>query len=213
MMKKHLARAATVGLTLGVLLAGAAACGNSPTTSAKPTTSNTATQTTTTVSPHQGKTIDVTMKIVSGPGKLNGQEQPYFTNTSWKVTSGGTISAGDTVNLTIISNDDGPAAPPPGFNTVKGTVGGTETVNGKSVASVATKDISHTFSIPALGINLPIPVAPTGGTVTVSATIKMAKTGTFDWQCFAPCGSGASGWGGAMATADWMKGTVTISQG
>lgn len=165
-------------------------------------------QTSTPASAPQVQTVQVKMSILTD-GKLNGNEQPKFTNPDWSQATGA-IKVGNTVKLTIVSYDDGAAPPPQGFDTVKGTVGGVEQVDGKTVSSVNLKDISHTFSIPDLNINIPIPVAPTGGSVTVVASIPLTKAGTFTWQCFAPCGSGSSGWAGAMATSGWMRGNIKI---
>ena len=211
MTEKHLTKVATVGLTVGFLLAGAGLWTGSAATAGNPPTPVTSTQAATTQASHKAKIVKVTMHIVSGEKKLEGQEQPYFTNPAWQKTSGGPVAAGDIVKLTIVSNDDGPA-PAPAYTKVKGTVRGTETINGKTVSEVAAKRISHTFTVPALGLNLPIPAAPEGRTVTVSATIKVTKAGAFNWQCFAPCGSGSSGWGGAMVTNGWMKGTISIKK-
>jgi hypothetical protein len=129
---------------------------------------------------------------------------PAFTNPFW------TAKVGDTVILTIRSFDDGTAPVPAEFAKVTGTVGGVEQVDGKTVAGVPAQQVAHTFTVPALGLNIPIPVAPKGGSVTVVAVIHLTKAGTFDWQCMAPCGSGANGWGGAMAANGYMRGAITI---
>ena len=89
--------------------------------------------------------------------------------------------------------------------------GGTETVDGSAVTSVPNAKISHTITIPALGINIPLPMAPHGGYTTVAFTFTPTKTGTFTWQCFTPCGDGPNGMGGAMATMGWMQGNITVS--
>lgn len=132
---------------------------------------------------------------------------PMYTNTSWAV------HAGDTVVIRITSYDDGPA-PLTGSQTmlaqVHGTVGGIETVDGKPVSSVANDDITHTFTVPALGLNMPIPAAPTGGSVTVVARYIATRAGTFTWQCYAPCGSGPNSMGGPMSVKGWMEGTVRV---
>lgn len=65
--------------------------------------------------------------------------------------------------------------------------------------------VSHTFTIAKLGIN--VPIAPMSKT---TFTIHTGKAGTYEWQCMDPCGSGDSGWGGAMSTTGFMRGTLTI---
>ncbi|MHB1509430.1 MAG: cupredoxin domain-containing protein [Acidimicrobiales bacterium] len=133
---------------------------------------------------------------------------PRYTHSSW------TVRAGDTVIVRIKSYDDG-TAPLTGmqammFATVHGTLGGSESVAGKPVSYVANGDIAHTFTVVGLGLNLPIPAAPTGRSVTVVARFVARRTGTFVWQCYAPCGSGPNLMGGPMSTNGWMEGTVRV---
>ncbi len=132
---------------------------------------------------------------------------PMYTNADWSVR------AGDTVVVRITSYDDG-AAPLTGaqmmFDRVAGTIGGTETVDGTAVRSVANDEVAHTFTVVGLRLNLPIPAAPTGGSVTVVARFVARRAGTFVWQCYAPCGSGPNLMGGPMATMEWMEGKVQV---
>ncbi|MHB1577056.1 MAG: hypothetical protein ACYCX9_11195 [Candidatus Dormibacteria bacterium] len=132
---------------------------------------------------------------------------PRYTNPTW------TVHTGQTVVLTITSYDDG-AAPLTGAQTmfarVEGTLGGVEAVDGKLVHAVANQDVAHTFTVDGLGLNLPIPAAPTGGSVTVVARFVVTRAGSFVWQCYAPCGTGPNSMGGAMSTAAWMEGRVTV---
>ncbi len=132
---------------------------------------------------------------------------PMYTHAYWSVRRG------DTVVLRITSYDDGPA-PLTGaqmaYDTVRGTLGGVEEVDGKAVTHMANTDVAHTFTVPALRLNLPIPAAPTGGTVTVVARFVASRAGSFLWQCYAPCGSGTGSMGGPMATTGWMEGRVQV---
>jgi hypothetical protein len=151
--------------------------------------------------------VTETMRIVSG--SLTGVgDQPQYTNSSW------TVRAGERVTVRIISDDDG-TAPLMGaqmmYDQVRGATTATEQVAGHGVATVADTDISHTFTVVGLGFNMPIPAAPTGKTVTVVATFVPTRTGTFTWQCYAPCGAGSNGMGGAMSTMKWMEGTITVT--
>ncbi len=149
-----------------------------------------------------------TESMVIQTGKMDGRPGwPRYTNASW------TVHAGQTVIVRITSYDDG-AAPLMGtqtmFDTVHGTLDASETVDGKPVSSIPNEDVSHTFTVVGLGLNLPVPVAPTGGSVTIVARFVATRTGTFVWQCYAPCGSGSNSMGGAMSTKDWMEGTVRV---
>ena len=128
------------------------------------------------------------------------------------------LPANATVVLTIYSFDTGSAPLAKGlpYDKVSGTVGGTETVDGKTVTSVANADLAHTFTVPGLDLNLAIPVATSskGGEITpavVTASFHLAKKGSFTWQCYAPCGSGKGGMGGPMATPGYMTGKVNVA--
>ena len=141
-------------------------------------------------------------------GKLAGSgEQPRITNSSW------TVHKGETVTIKIVSFDDG-SAPLMGqymkYTKVMGTVNGTEVAGGKTVNNVSDINVSHTFTIASLGFNMPVPVAPTGKSIVVTATFKPTKTGTFTWNCYAPCGTGSVGMNGAMKTSGWMTGKIKV---
>ena len=153
------------------------------------------------------KIVTESMEIQTG--KMDGHPGwPRYTNAFWSV------ERGTTVVLTITSYDDG-TAPLEGsqaslFDRVQGTIGDSETLDGHSVTSVPNTDVAHTFTIPALGVNLPIPAAPAGGKVTVVAHFVPTRAGVFVWQCYAPCGMGTNSMGGAMSTMGWMEGKVTV---
>ncbi len=146
------------------------------------------------------------MRLITG--KMDGRPGwPKITNASW------TVHKGQTVTVQIVSFDDGTAPLMGQYMSdadVKGTLNGKELVNGKPVAKVSDINIAHTFTVPGLGFNMPIPVAPTGGHIVVTASFVAKKTGTFVWHCYAPCGSGTNGMGGAMSTMSWMTGKVSV---
>lgn len=66
--------------------------------------------------------------------------------------------------------------------------------------------VAHTFTITSLGLN--VPIAPQS---KVTFTFHTPAAGTYTYRCMDPCGSGAAGWGGAMATNGYMQGTVTFA--
>jgi plastocyanin len=122
-----------------------------------------------------------------------------------------TVPAGKKVTL-VISNFDDVATPlNPGvpYNHVQG---GQETVNGKPVTFVSNKIISHTFTITGLGLNAAIPMAPHGGSTTVTFTFTAPKkAGTYTWQCYTPCGLGKNGTGGPMMKNGYMQGVLNVA--
>ena len=157
------------------------------------------------VTPH-GQVTE-TMKIVTG--SLSGfGDQPQYTNPNWNV------HVGERITVKIVSFDDG-TAPLMGsqmlYDKVDGSTTGQETVAGHAISSVSDTNVAHTFTVVGLSFNMPIPAAPTGKSVTVIATFVPTKTGTFTWQCYAPCGAGTNGMGGAMSTMKWMEGTIKVT--
>ena len=123
------------------------------------------------------------------------------------------------IQLTIISYDTPTAGSPDQEGKVTGTVGGTVyLINGttamgtdvserwgRNVTSVPGNMLAHTFTIPQLGINIPV----VGGD-TVIAYFYLDQAGTFQWVCLTPCGFGPSGMQGAMSASGWMEGQVTV---
>ncbi|HEV2137723.1 MAG TPA: hypothetical protein VGR53_02675 [Nitrososphaerales archaeon] len=124
------------------------------------------------------------------------------------------------IQLTIVSYD----TPTGGSTDQQGKVNGTQGENvylingttasmssmpeqwGKNVTSVPGASLAHTFSIPQIGVNIPV----VGGDTEI-AYLYFTKTGTFTWFCLTPCGFGPDGSGGAMSAPGWMTGVVTVS--
>ena len=70
---------------------------------------------------------------------------------------------------------------------------------------------AHSFTAPALGLNVVIPASARNGVPaikTFSFTVK--KAGSYQWLCALPCDSDAKGW--AMSHDHYMAGTVTIEK-
>jgi hypothetical protein len=166
-----------------------------------------------TASPVAANAAEVQMTIVTNGGPQH--DSPAFTPATFA------IPANQAVTISV-TNLDG-ATPLPSslqsYAKVKGVVGQSMAVtpiriSHPKVAKGQTRRldelnasvVSHTFSIPALGINVPI----TGASRT-TFTIQVAKPGTYSWECFDPCGSGPSGFGPPMGVVGYMAGTVTVT--
>jgi hypothetical protein len=193
-----------VGLIVATVAVSASACGGS-------SAGATAAPAATTAAP-VAKTVNIDMI-----GKIDADKGPTGTFTSkehWPAMapSDVTFAAGDTVVLTIKEYDDAPTALPAGspYNAV---AGGTMTLDGAATTTVSNENIAHTFSIPELGINVPLSKAPDGGfsTTVFTFTVAKDKAGSYTWRCFTPCGGDPKGMGGSMATKDWMQGNVVVS--
>ena len=154
-----------------------------------------------------------------------GTQPAYFVLQNGVPTSSANISipAYRLIKLTIINYDDGSAGVAPQYANVSGTVNNQVTVlndsmvnatqtsqiniNGSRTASaVPVNDIAHTFTISKLNFNIPVQVSS-----VTTAFVYFNTTGSYQWQCMAACGSGSTGWAGAMDTPGWMAGIVTIA--
>ena len=86
-------------------------------------------------------------------------------------------------------------------------------------------DASHTFTVPDLGISVPLPGVADDAKNQCSAapcTLDQAHTtitfsfmtpgkGTYRWQCFVPCALKTYfGNGGPMQTIGWMSGELVV---
>ncbi|MDG6902587.1 MAG: hypothetical protein JRM80_11610, partial [Nitrososphaerota archaeon] len=136
-----------------------------------------------------------------------------------------TLPANRLIKLVIVNYDDGNASlVVPNDNVVSGTTGGNILVasntninasqgsngvvlnGGQTVSSISPDSLSHTFTVPALNLNVPIPVSS-----TVVAYFTVTKAGTYIWFCETTCGFGSAGTAGAMSTPGWMTGNLVAS--
>ena len=124
------------------------------------------------------------------------------------------VPANSLVTVTIRNYDLGDTPPPKGFpfTTVQGIVGGVAYADGHAYTALAPEKVAHTFTVPQLHINVPVPGDTTTGKpyVEVSFSFRTGAAGSYYFQCFDPCGTGSSGWEGPMATKGYMRGTLTV---
>jgi heme/copper-type cytochrome/quinol oxidase subunit 2 len=156
-----------------------------------------------------------------------GTQPAYYVLTSEGLQSSANIAlpANTMIKLTIVCYDDGNASLTSNeYANVQGTVNGTITyanndnVNssqgpngialsgGETVTKVSPDLIAHTFTIPTINLNVPVPVNS-----TVVAYFKTGAAGTYAWYCETACGAGSSGILGAMDEPGWMTGKVKVS--
>ena len=136
------------------------------------------------------------------------------------------VPAHSLVRFTIYNYDGASGLRNPLWSQPRGTVGGTETIDGKPVVSINPDDTSHTFAIPDMGVSVAIPGvgddAPNQCSVTpcplsmahhtITFTIRTGKPGHYHWQCFVPCAAGfLNGFGGPMQTVGWMDGFLNVT--
>jgi hypothetical protein len=220
---------------LGVLFAGAVALiagwsfgflRTSP-----PTVSYTGTQTS------SGTQVNVVMQTV---GAIGTGPRPSWVSYliqrpdgKWVHTTLFSVPAHATVHVKLYEYDSTGILRNPLWATVTGTAGAKEyvtgTVDNKNVTNapytvLPADAAAHTFSIPALGVNVPLAgytgkrtlcgVAP----CTVASphdvdtfTLHTGPAGIFRWQCFMPCGlSFLDGNGGPMQSIGYMMGFMKV---
>ena len=145
-------------------------------------------------------------------------------NGKWIHSTVYTVPANSIVHVTLYQYDGDSGLRNPFLSQVQGTVGGTETIDGKVVNAINPEEASHTFVVPDLGVFVPLPgveeeaknqceFAPCEGTAhrTIEFSFKTGKKGRYRWQCFVPCAAGfLDGFGGPMQTLGYMDGFINV---
>jgi len=151
--------------------------------------------------------VQMNMKIVLNQPGMQKDWPAYAPNTL-------VVPAYSLVTVTIRNYDLGDTPLPKGspFSTVKGIVGGVAYADGHAYTALAPEKVAHTFTVPQLNINVPMPGDTTTGKpyAEVSFTFRTGASGTYYFRCFDPCGTGAIGWQGPMVTKGYMLGTLTV---
>jgi hypothetical protein len=144
----------------------------------------------------------------------------------WQHTTIYRVPARSLVKVTIYQFDTATGLRNPFFAQVRGTIGEVATFNGTSKSVVDPTSPGHTFSIPDVGVSVPLPgvadnapnqcsVAPcplSDAHVTITFSFRAPGPGTYRWQCFVPCGAGTLlGNGGPMQTIGYMDGLLEVT--
>lgn len=165
---------------------------------------------------------------------------PHPTWVTYCPTTTLRVPAHNTVTVTIDQYDTATTLHNSFFDQVRGTIGGTMTVNGKTMNRVSLDAAGHTFtiqtppnsnedqlfvSVPLLGVpdNAPNAVTVNGNRYPKPNVIvfqfRTGGPGTYVWHCYIPCGTGLAGegvggqnnFGGPMSTTGYMSGTLTVT--
>jgi hypothetical protein len=145
-------------------------------------------------------------------------------NNKWVHSTIYTVPANSVVHVTIYQYDGDSGLRNAFLSQVQGTVGSTETVDGKTIKAIDPEEASHTFVIPQMGVFVPLPgvpeeaknqceFAPCEGAAhrTISFSFRTGKKGHYRWQCFVPCAAGfIDGFGGPMQTLGYMDGFINV---
>jgi len=179
-----------------------------------------------------GQPVNVTMQTVGSYGHgIHATWVSYMTRSSagqWIHTTTWQVPAHTRVDVTIYQYDSGSPLRNQQLGMVQGTIGDVATLNGKAftvIDSNTGNGVGHTFSIPSLGINVPLygnnpnanlcsaaPCTTAWPHNVVKFSFMSPGPGDYPWQCFVPCGLGfLYGNGGPMQTVGWMDGFMKVA--
>jgi hypothetical protein len=160
------------------------------------------------------------------PGHPDWVSYLVLTKGHWERSTIFKVPAHSLVHITIYQFDGDSGLRNPFLSETEGTVGGTETIDGKVVNHINPEEASHTFVVPQMGVFVPLPGVPeeaknqceygpcnpaTMAHQTVEFTILTGKKGRYRWQCFVPCAAGTYlGFGGPMQTLGYMDGFLDV---
>ena len=179
-----------------------------------------------------GQPVNVTMQTVGSYG--SGTHPTWVSyliqspDGQWVHTTLFQVPEHVRINVTIYQYDSGSPLRNQQLGQVTGTYGNLALLNGKSfqvIDSNSGNGVAHTFSMPSLGINVPLygnsSTANLCGAApcTTSSPHKIVKfsftspgPGNYRWQCFVPCGLGyLYGNGGPMSTIGYMGGFMQVA--
>jgi hypothetical protein len=143
----------------------------------------------------------------------------------WRHDTTFVLPANKLIHVTIYNYDGASGLRNPFIAQPSGTVGGTMTLNGKPTRAIDPDDASHVFSIPQIGLSVPLlgvadnaknqcgnaPCSLSNGHTTTSFTFRTPAKGLYRWQCFVPCAAGyIDGFGGPMQTVGYMEGYMKV---
>jgi hypothetical protein len=147
----------------------------------------------------------------------------WIHSTVWK------LPAHTRINMTIDQYDSGSPLRNQQWGQVQGVTGGIETYNGKPISyydsNTGNNGVGHTFTVSALGVSVPLIGVDANATNTCGAAPCSTKydhnvmkfsfvtpgPGSYNWQCFVPCGGGyLFGNGGPMSTLGYMGGFLDV---
>lgn len=142
-------------------------------------------------------------------------DDKWVSSTVW------TVPAHSLIHVTIWEYDTQTGLRNPFLSMVRGTVGGVAYENGKAVRYMNPNFPAHTFSVPELGLNVPLEgitqsypgdlTNPHNTHVTINFSFKTGAPATLHWQCMVPCAAGyLFGWGGPMQTIGYMDGYLRV---
>jgi heme/copper-type cytochrome/quinol oxidase subunit 2 len=179
-----------------------------------------------------GGQVNVTLQTV---GSFGAGDHPTWVSYlvkspqgQWVHTTNFEVPAHVRINVTIVQYDSGSPLRNQQIGQVQGTSANAALLNGKPfrvIDSNSGNGVAHTFSMPSLGINVPLYANSSNANLCGAApcttssphnVIRFSFTspgpGSYRWQCFVPCGPGfLYGNGGPMSTLGYMGGFMQVT--
>ena len=146
-------------------------------------------------------------------------------SANWRHVTTYVLPANTLVQVTIFNYDGASALRNNWFGQPTGTVGGVISLDGKTTKGIDPDDASHVFSIPQIGLAVPLDGIPDNAKnpcgnapcslsynhTTTTFTFRTPGKGLYRWQCFVPCAAGfIAGFGGPMQTVGYMDGFLKV---
>jgi hypothetical protein len=143
----------------------------------------------------------------------------------WLRTTDWTVPAHSVVHVTVYQFDGASGLRNPFMGRVRGTIGNTMSVNGRTLNVLDGDLASHTFAIPELGVIVPLkgvaddaknqcdyaPCPMSNAHNVITFSFRVPGKGHYRWQCFVPCAAGwIYGFGGPMQTLGYMDGFINV---
>lgn len=178
-----------------------------------------------------GQSVNVTLQAVGAIGSGSHPDWVSYLVESpqgqWVHSTVFQVPEHTRINFTIYNYDSGSPLRNQQLGQVTGTAGNVATLNGRVfrvINSNVGNGVGHTFSIPALGVSVPLygnndnanlcgaaPCTASSPHKVIRFSIMSPGPGDYRWQCFVPC---AAGWlfgnGGPMSTLGYMGGFMKV---
>jgi hypothetical protein len=144
---------------------------------------------------------------------------------NWQHKTTYVLPANTLVHVTIFNYDSASGLRNNWFGQSTGTVGGVITLNGKTTPGIDPDNASHVFSIPQIGLAVPLegisataknpcsnaPCSLSYDHTVTSFAFRTPGKGLYRWQCFVPCAAGyIAGFGGPMQAVGYMDGFIKV---
>ena len=175
-------------------------------------------------------TVNLTLQTVAslGPGYTEPSWVSYLVKDEkgvWRHSTIFTLPAHALVHVTVYQFDGASGLRNPFLGRPEGVVGNVMRVDGKTLDVLDGTLASHTFSVPALHLVVPLAAVPDKAKNqceaapcslakahrTITFSFRTGNPGRIRWQCFVPCAAGfIYAFAGPMQTIGYMDGFLNV---